>query len=431
MAHLPVNQRIQLIHLLLQNNHNRRQRELQLLQYLLQQRPVRRPRREWAKQWLLDRPLYGQYEILLTQLSMNDPASFRNFTRVPVEMFNRLLTRVEDAITGRPSHFRQPLPAGLKLACTLRYLASGDSYHSLSFNFRVSVPAISKFIPLVCQAIIDILADEVIDTPVTEAAWREVEELFRRRWNLPHALGALDGKHVRIKKPAGGGSLYYNYKGFHSIILLALVDADYRFRWIDIGANGCASDCQVFNHSDLRRCIEDGSIDYPPDEPLPNDDEDMPYFIVGDDAFPLREWLMKPFPGRILTHDEKVFNYRISRARRVVENAFGIMANRFRCLHHAMEQKVATVHKIVNTCVVLHNFARIHFPGAGANQLDRPLGDGNLARGAWRNAFNWADVRNIRGGNIDAVAAKQQRETLKRYFASPAGRVPWQDRMVV
>ena len=78
----------------------------------------------------------------------------------------------------------------------------------------------------------------------------------------------------------------------------------------------------------------------------PSDAKDMPYFIIGDDAFPLRTWLMKPFSRRNLENDQRIFNYRLSRARRIVENAFGILANIFQCLRTTMRQQPKTVESI-------------------------------------------------------------------------------------
>ena len=100
---------------------------------------------------------------------------------------------------------------------------------------------------------------------------------------------------MAIRCPKNGGSLYYNYKGFDSVILLALVDAKYKFMWVDVGTNGSSSDAQIFNECYLRSGIVDGTLDVPDAEPLPGDDRDMPYFLIGDDAFSLRTWLMKPF----------------------------------------------------------------------------------------------------------------------------------------
>ena len=189
-----------------------------------------------------------------------------------------------------------------------------------------------------CEAILAELADEVIDCPTTPQEWRAKADVFSIKWQLQHCLGALGGKHIAIKCPPDGGSEYFNYKKFHSIILMALVDGDYKFIWLDVGQPGSAGDAQVFNRSELKECIEDGSAGFPEPDPLPGDDTDVAYFIAADDAFALKTWLMKPYSKRLLTITERVFNYRLSRARRIVENAFGILASRFQVLLTTMRQ---------------------------------------------------------------------------------------------
>ena len=113
---------------------------------------------------------------------------------------------------------------------------------------------------------------------------------------------------------------------------MALVDAQYRFLWTQIGDDGSSSDGQIWNHCDFCQALQDGVLGVPDADPLSGDDVTTPYYIIGNDAFAMRTWLMKPFPRRGLDNGQQVFNYRLSRARRVVENAFGILANRFRCL---------------------------------------------------------------------------------------------------
>ncbi|XP_041378671.1 putative nuclease HARBI1 [Gigantopelta aegis] len=206
------------------------------------------------------------------------------------------------------------------------------------------------------------LNNEVIVCPVDRGTWEEVAEEFLMRWNVPHAYGALDGKRVAIRKPPKTGAMYHNYKGFFSVVLMAVVDADYKFMWIDVGGFGSQSDAQIYNQSELKECLEDGFIGLPPPSPLPNDVQDFPYFLLGDDAFGLRTYLMKPYSGHQLTREEMIANYRISRARRVVENAFGIMAQRWRVLLSTMQQMPVTVQTIVEACVCLDNFIRLRNP---------------------------------------------------------------------
>ena len=156
-------------------------------------------------------------------------------------MFWELLQRVGPHIHKEDTSFRKSLTPGLKLAITLLYLASWDSYHSLMYAFCVSHSTISLFIPEVCEAIVREYAEDVLAMPTTAEGWKAVAAGFSDKWQFHHALGAIDGKHVRIKCPRNGGSLYHNYKGFHSIILMALVGPNYEFLWVDVGANGSAS----------------------------------------------------------------------------------------------------------------------------------------------------------------------------------------------
>lgn len=389
-------------------------------------RVERRQRRWWVRPWLLRRPLYGDYDTLMVELEREHQADFKKFLRMEPAMFRELLRRVGPRIE-RSREGRQPLSAGLKLAITLRYLATGDSYQTLCFNFRVAHNTISRFIPEVCEAIVEEYGGEVFHTPANPQEWRQVADQFSQRWNLPHCCGAIDGKHIAIRQPRGSGTLYHNYKGFFSIVLLALVDGDYKFLWADVGANGSSSDCGVFNRSALEPALRTGTIGFPDPEPLRHDDRDIPYFLAGDDAFPLRPYMMKPFPDKYLSREQRIFNYRLSRGRRVVENAFGILANRFRCLLSTMGQRPQTVKKITKACLCLHNLMRIRYPTLQNNDLDHEDGEHQVVPGAWRNAAVMHEVAVAGRGPRLTGPARAQRVYLMKYFNDPVGRVDWQD----
>jgi hypothetical protein len=145
---------------------------------------------------------------------------------------------------------------------------------------------------------------------------------------------------------------------FRAIIFTALVDADYSFIWVEVGANGASSDAQIFNSWELKEAILDGTIDFPAPEPIVEGDQDIPYFIIGDDAFALKTWMMKPYSVRGLSREQRIFNYRLSRARRVVENAFGMLASRYRCRLNVMCQPPDTVSTITLAFCLLHNMLR-------------------------------------------------------------------------
>lgn len=114
---------------------------------------------------------------------------------------------------------------------------------------------ISIIIPETCEAIVSVYMPEVMTLPKTPDEWREIAAQFSRLCNFHNTVGAMDGKHIAIRCPAGGGSVYYNYKGFHSIVLLALVDANYKFIYVDIGSPGCGSDAGILSDSPLRQAL--------------------------------------------------------------------------------------------------------------------------------------------------------------------------------
>ena len=142
---------------------------------------------------------------------------------------------------------------------------------------------------------------------------------------------------MTMKKPKNTGALYHNHKSFFSIVMLALVDWQYKFRWVDTGTAGSCSDAQIFNASQLKRRIEEVRIGFPDPAPITQGGRDVPYFILADDAFAMKTWLMKPYGRRMLTREDRIANYRISRGRRVVENAFGILVSRFRVMRTTIE----------------------------------------------------------------------------------------------
>ena len=146
-------------------------------------------------------------------------------------------------------------------------------------------------------------------------------------------------------KPRSSGSTFFNYKQSFSINLMAIVGPDYKFLAYDIGSPGRMSDSGVWNRSNLRplftptTATAGNPLNLPPPHVLVNPSNNkadpgkqlVDYHLVGDDGFGLTINLMKPYCGQGIRPSMLIFNYRLSRARQVVEVAFGILANRFRC----------------------------------------------------------------------------------------------------
>ncbi|XP_050516618.1 putative nuclease HARBI1 [Diabrotica virgifera virgifera] len=217
---------------------------------------------------------------LLTELLTVD-GDFQNFTRLPFEKFVELHEKIAPLITKQETHMRSSISSKLRLAVTLRYLASGNSYKSLEFLSRISRITIGNFVPEVCHAIVIVLKDKFLKVPSSKEEWQKISSEFKEKWHFPHAIGALDGKHVAIRAPANEGSYYYNYKGFHSLVLLALVDANYKFIYVDCGGNGRISDGGVYRNSSLYAAVNVNNVlQIPPPEPLPGKRNPLPYCII-------------------------------------------------------------------------------------------------------------------------------------------------------
>lgn len=270
--------------------------------------------------------------------------------------------------------------------------------------------------------------------PQTTEEWIYLSNEYNNKWNFPNCIGALDGKHVVLSAPFNSGSEYINYKGTFSIVMMALVDADYCFSYVDIGCQGRISDGGVFRNTSLFKKMEEGDLNLPSPHPISSNGPSLPYVIVADDAFSLSQYLMKPYPG---THEkgskERHFNYRLSRARRVVENVFGIMSSVFRVLRKPMLLDPQRASNVVMACSLLHNFLRksrtssSRYTPAGTFDSEH---DGQIVPGTWRqdnnncNLSSLLPLRNI--PRKSGAQPKQIRETYAEYFAT-VGKLPWQD----
>ena len=184
--------------------------------------------------------------------------------------------------------------------------------------------------------------------------WKEIGQGFGDRWQFPGCISAIDGKHCNFRAPPNSGSLYFNYKKTFSLVLLAMVDHKYQFVLVDVGAFGSASDAGIFSRSKIGRRLAAGTLNIP--EYHVYEGVKLPYVIVGDAAFPLRVNMMRPFPGTCLPPDEDNFNQRLSRARRISENAFARLTNRFQLYNRTVMMMPQRFKTVILATIILHNF---------------------------------------------------------------------------
>jgi len=272
---------------------------------------------------------------------------------------------------------------------------------------------------------------EYVSAPKTQSDWKNIAEDFENIWNFGHCIGAIDGKHICIENPSNTGSMYYNYKGFYSIVLLAICDAKYNFTLIDVGHYGSNNDAGVLANSVIGQKMSDGSFHIPSPAKVDGCNYDpLPYFFVGDEAFPLGENMMRPYPGK-LEEAEKIFNYRLSRARRVIENAFGLLRTRWRIFSRHIKASVESVENFTFATIALHNYLRqtdnaSYCPYGFVDSYDDK---GNFKPGEWRKQVVGdgclQELNNVRGSRPTSNA-KEMREAIKSYLNSEKGAVDWQ-----
>lgn len=346
------------------------------------------------------------------------------------------MTKVAPLITKQDTHLRKAIPADEKLAITLRFLATGESYKSLQYQYRVSDSTIASFIKPVCSAIYTCLKDEYLKMPTSQQEWLQISNRTFERWQFPNAFAAADGKHIQLIQPAKSGAEFYNYKGTFSIVLLALADYDYRFLYCDVGCQGRISDGGVFRNSEFYSSLQNGKLNLPNPQKLPllcdgweEPSTPMPFVFIADDAFSLTPYCMKPFPQAGLTEEERIFNSRASRFRRIIENTFGIWVNRFRVFYSRMCLTPEKAIYITLASIALHNMLRTKSresytpPGF----IDEVSINGEMTEGEWRNYTVPANIQPLpstyaRRATSEAIKI---RNLFKEYFMGP-GSVPWQ-----
>lgn len=269
--------------------------------------------------------------------------------------------------------------------------------------------------------------------PSRTEEWKQVAKDFEDRWNFPHCLGAMDGKHIAIICPPNSGSQYYNYKQFFSIVLFAVTDARYNFLYVHAGVQGSISDGGVFRHTAFGKALLSQTLNIPHPKSLPGREMLTPYVFLADDAFPLTENICKPYTLDLnIGSPKRVCNYRISRARRIVENSFGILASVFRILHTTIDVELKYVQDIVMACAYLHNFLRrntrsrsVYSPPGTFDCEDIDVG--KVIPGTWRDDEQRLTDLRILGRNA-TTRAKAVRDEFMHYFMTQQGRVAWQDK---
>ncbi|XP_046991288.1 uncharacterized protein LOC124596259 [Schistocerca americana] len=315
----------------------------------------KKTKRCWVQPWLQTRDEEGRgiYNTLMNEERPEDPLEFSRFVRMDCACFDKLLSFIGVHIRKANTVMRDSISPTQRLAVTLQYLTTGETYQSLSVAHRISVPCISKMVMEVCSAICSTLKDKYLKAPATEKEWEIIAREFDDLWQFPHCIGALDGKHIAFSPTQFSDS--FDNKKFNSIVLLAVVDARYRFILVDIVCSNKGNDVDVYVNSKIGTALQENSLKVPQERVLNCSSISVPYVMVAGDAFSLQPYIVKPYK-HCEGEKSKTFNSRLSRARHVVDNAFSILARRFRVVLRTIKLPIEKTEVLIKTVCLLHNF---------------------------------------------------------------------------
>ena len=268
-----------------------------------------------------------------------------------------LFGEMEDLLT-RETICEEPVHPMTRLAVCLYRLARGDYLHTIGELVGLGTSTVSVIVQEVCSAIVNRSWKPFVEKnmPKTLQEIKENMATFDELWQFPFSFGAVDGCHLPMKCPKGGlesAKEYHNFKNFYSIVVMAIVDARNRFMWASSGFPGNSHDAIIFQSTDLYNKIS--NEEYLPAYCIKDSETEIYPVLLGDSAFPFLPWLMKPYGNAILTNEQCYFNYRLSRARMVVEGAFGQLKGRWRILLRKNECCSETLKLMSLACIILHN----------------------------------------------------------------------------
>ena len=270
--------------LMLQHLKRSRRKRMVLLQIALKN--TRRARRAWAwprNQFWFDSLLQGDF---------GEDWWKENF-RISRRTFEYIVRVVGPDLTKRDTRLRQCIHVNKRVAVALWRLATGDTYRSTGLQFGIGRCTAMLITHDFCEAIAK-RATEFIKFPVTEQEVLQSIRLFTNKSPFPQVVGAIDGSHIALKTvPVNERIEYFNRKQDYSIVIQRVADGSFKFLDVRTGYPGSIHDARILRLSKLQREIDQGTWLNTPSKRIGG--SEVGPLLVGDSAYPLSVWLMKPF----------------------------------------------------------------------------------------------------------------------------------------
>ena len=176
----------------------------------------RKNRSCWVRSWISMRKERGYFYQLIPELQVTDTKltkAYQEFMRMDHLHFQQLVNELSKRLYKQDTIMRESIKPTEMCCLTIRYLATGESFRSLEYQFRISRHTISRIVIEVCQAIFELMGPKYLSVPNGNEAWSKISDKFNLRWNMPNLLGAVDGKRILLQQPDNSGSHFYDYKG--------------------------------------------------------------------------------------------------------------------------------------------------------------------------------------------------------------------------
>lgn len=309
-------------------------------------------RRTWAFPRIHGKVFWGNI------LNNFDDGMWMQHFRMSRNTFEFVLQLLSPSLKRKTTGWRKPLEPRLRLAVVLWWYATPSEYRTISCLFGLGISTVCMLVRQVTNAL-KTLCERFICLPKGERLQKTIDGFFARGYKM--CAGAIDGCHIPILKPHVDQAAYCNRKGWHSIVLQAVVDHNFCFTDVYVGWPGRTHDARVLANSPIYQMAEahDGYL-FPREKSTVVDGVEVPIHLIGDAAYPLKKWLMKGFLNhQILTPDQSHFNFCLSSARMVVENSFGRLKGRWRCLLKRNDVDINIMSDIVVACCILHNICEL------------------------------------------------------------------------
>ncbi|CAF0959072.1 unnamed protein product [Adineta ricciae] len=283
---------------------------------------------------------------------MTDSQFKENF-RLNRTTYNELIRQIGPHLQREDTTFRLAIPVEKRVACALYLLGSTCELRTAANLFGIGRTTAGQILHEFCEVLVNNFFHRFIKFPTTSQEIQNTVNDFYIRCGYPMCIGSLDGTHIPIKPPTGFETDYFNYKKYHSVIMLAVVNSSLLFTYVNVGAPGRCNDSSVFSRSTLSDVIQ---MPIYANHYININNVKIQSHLIADSAFPLKPSVLKPYGEKPnMLRSERLFNYRLSRCRCSVERAFGSMKNRFRCLHKKLEYDINYVCTLIKATAVLHN----------------------------------------------------------------------------